>query len=188
MRALRVGRTRGDQLELTLRWPRPKDRAARKRVAELRKKVTRVLGRKLVFAIATEGEVMAVALGKGYRKVLGQMLAVARGDRASTGTEKIVQKHLTAARMSAFAYVPVASLVEQVMRVVTEVTRVPNDVKDMVQKVLPGPGNAVPVTATVSAEGRALKVDARISPELVGMGARAFMGMLQRQRGRFRMP
>ncbi len=71
-----------------------------------------------------------------------------------------------------FIYVPVASLAEQVMRLVNEIYPVPAKIKDAFHKILPGPGKDVPIAGISQVYGSRLALNLQISPDLVGMIAK----------------
>jgi len=184
---LRVAGARADLLELSVTWPRPKERAARKELAEIKKRVTRVLGRKLTLAVVYKGDVALWAAGKDHRKRLAAMLAAAKGG-AGSGTEKTVRPLVAGKQVVDHVYMPVATFAEQAMRLADRLTAVPTQVKDMFHKIMPGPGKTVPASATLHVSGRRLLLDAEVSPDLIGMLAKAGMAFFKMRGGLSRPP
>ena len=182
---LRIAGARADLLELSVTWPRPKARAARKELAELKKRVTQVLGRKLTVAVVYQGDVALWAAGKDHRKRLAAMLAATKG--SGGGVEKLVQPHVSGKQIVDHLYVPVATLAEQGMRLAERLVSVPTQIKDMFRKVMPASGKTVPVAATLHLSGSRLLLDAEVSPDLVGMLAKAGLSLFMRG-GRPRSP
>ena len=134
----------------------------------------KALGRRISLALVTTGDVMLLAMGKDYRKRMAQMVAIAKGG-AKTGLEQTVAGIVGSRKITGCLYVPVASMAEQVMRLVERLTTVPPRVKQMFQTILPPPGKTVPLTALVRVDGPKLTVDLELSSEVVGMIARATM-------------
>ena len=179
--ALRVAGLRGDVVQLDIRWPRLKDAAARKRLQDVRKRMAKVLGRRPTLGLVAVKDVMLVAVGKDHRKRLTKMVAIARGG-AGTGMEKVVSSVAGNRPVVALVHVPAASLAEQTMRLVEVVTKVPQQAKDMFQKLLPPPGKKVPVSAVVRASGRKMTVELDLSAEFVGMMTRMVLASMTPRR------
>lgn len=176
--ALALAGVRGDLVDVNLRWPRLKDPEQRKQLAKLRKGLTRVLGPRIALALVTTGDAMLLTMGKDHRKRMAQLVAIAKGG-AKTGMEQTFEGIVGSRKIIGCLYVPVASLAEQVMRLVERLTTVPPQVKQVFQQVLPPPGKAVPLTALVRVDGQKLVVDLDISAEVVGMIARSTMAALR---------
>lgn len=178
---LRVAGARGDLVELSIVWPRPKNREARKEIAKIKKRVTKVLGRRLTLAVAFVNDTVLLTLGKDHRRRIAKMVAIAKGG-PGTGVEKKVQSYAAGKRIVDLVHVPVAVLAEQVMRLVDQLTTVPARVKQAFHNILPGPGKSVPATAVLHVEGQRLLLEADISPEVVGMIAKAGIAAFSRFR------
>jgi hypothetical protein len=168
---LRVAGARGDLVQLDIRWPRLKNAHARKKLQEARNRLTKVLGRRPTLGIVAVKDVILFAVGKDYRRRLAKMVAIAKGG-PGTGMGKVVAGVAGNRRVVALVHVPAASLAEQVMRLLEQVTKVPQRAKDLFQKLLPPPGKKVPVSALVQASGRKMTVELDLSAEFVGMMTR----------------
>ena len=63
------------------------------------------------------------------------------------------------------------------MRVADQLTTVPADVRDAINKVLPGPGRNVPLSALMHKAGDTLFWELSVSPDLLASLAKAFVWM-----------
>jgi hypothetical protein len=139
-------------------------------VDELKKGLAKVLGPKLVVAFTTTGETGLFAIGKDHKRRMAELLATAKGG-AGGGMDKRVRAHVGGRKIVAFAYSPLAAVVEGGLRVADQLTAVPTDVRDAVTKILPT-GKDVPVTASMQLDGQELSWDVSISPDVIGVIAK----------------
>ncbi len=185
--ALRMGGIKGDLYELVIKWPRLKDKAQRKELAQVRKKIAKVIGRRFVVATAIVGDVGFMAMGKDHRSRLAKMVALAKSGKHTSMKGTLDQ--ITGAKKSVFSlYSPLASLTEGVLRVVDQVATVPPMVKDVMHKVMPGSGKDVPLSMLVYMEKDQLFWDSSVSAELVGMITRGVLQAVMMKSGMGRTP
>ncbi len=185
--ALRVGGIKGDLYELVIKWPRLKDKAQRKELAQVRKKIAKVIGRRFVVATAIVGDVGFMTMGKDHRQRLATMVALAKSGKHTSIKGTLDQ--ITGAKKSVFSlYSPLASLTEGSLRVVDQVATVPPMVKDVMHKAMPGPGKDVPLSMLMFVEGDRLILDSSVSAELVGMITRGVLQAVMMKSGMGRTP
>jgi hypothetical protein len=178
-RPLRVSGLKVDLFELAITWPRAKTDQLWPGIEQVKTTVTKLLGPRPTLAFAATGQVGLVAFGKDYKKRLGELLAIAKGGPGSVQERRV--RELAAGRpLSTLVHVPLASLLEGAMRAADQLTSVPPQLRDGVNKILPGPAKDIPVTALVRKDGETLYWELEVSSELVATLARAvfwFRGM-----------
>jgi hypothetical protein len=184
---VQVAGQRAEVAEVVIRWPRPKDKEARKLLAEIRKGLSKVVGPRLEIAFLATGEVLLSALGIEARKRLGEAAALAQGG-AGTGMEKTLTASAAGKKPAVLIYLPVAAFTEGVLRVVDRLTTIPAEVRDMVHKVLPGAGKEAPVVGLLYRDQDSLVWDMSLSPDLVGMAAKAAVHMILSKSGGAAVP
>ncbi len=185
--AFRHGAVRGDLIQLSIRWPRINKRSARQlfsaSVPEARAKLKRIkrglrtlFGARgtvaLVGTTTASGEkVCLMTAGRDYAKRLSAMLAVAEGKRTS-GTEKTIAALVGQRPVSMVLHAPLASLLEQTMRVVDQLTPVPARLKTAVNQLLPPAGRDVPLALWMSKGQDKLVLEGSISSDLIGIAVK----------------
>jgi hypothetical protein len=171
---LAVGGLKADLYELAITWPKLKDKA--EQVGMIKKGLTKLFGPKPTFAFVATGETGLMAFGKDYKKRLGELVAIAKGG-TGTASEKTMRELAAGRSPAMLVHTPIASVVEGAMRVADQLTTVPADVRDAINKVLPGPGKTLPVTALMHKAGDALFWELSVSPDLFATLAKAMVWM-----------
>lgn len=180
--ALRLGKHRGDIMEIGINWPRLKGKDDREKLDQVKKGMAKLLGRKVTLAWVTTGDVTLSAMGKDYKKKLAEMLRAVEGGKAGSAAAKI--KALSGdKKVIAVVHTQAETLAEQVMRAVSQVTTVPADVREMINKVLPGPNTEVPLSAVVYLDGNEVVWENSISANVVGMIGRGVMHAMSSAQG-----
>ncbi len=178
--ALKLAGVSVDVHELGIAWPKLKGDDAKK-VAEVRKKVEKVIGLPFTIGFAATGDVGVVALGKEWKKRLGELCATAKGGAGSAGVEKSLAAVAGGKPIAFLGHADLAAIVEGGMRIADQVTTVPSDVRDQVNKLLPG--KEVPISTLVYKESDALHVELRASADLFGMLTKAGMLLFMARAG-----
>ncbi len=172
--ALKVAGTRGDVVEVSLNWPRVKDRRQREKIALVKKALHKLLGPKLSFAMVYVGDAFLATFGNGQKKRMAKLISIAKGGKGE-GLEKTLESIHQDRQFIMFFYIPVETLAEQVLRVVNEFTELSSAFNQAAQRMLPAPGKSVPLSGMLHKDGGTLKMDLRLSAEAVRMVARLVM-------------
>jgi hypothetical protein len=169
-----------DVYELGIAWPKLRGEEA-KRVAELRKKVDKVIGLPFTIGFGAVGEVGVIAMGKEWKKRLSELCATAKGGAGAAAVEKNLAAVAGGKRVALLAHADVTALIEGGMRVADQLATVPSDVRDQVNKILPG--KEVPISALVYKEGESLHAELRTSADLFGMLTKAGLVLFMARAG-----
>ena len=181
--ALRVGGAKGDLYEISWKWPKFKDKRKKEEIKKVKKIVEKLMGKKLVIGAVFEKDAYLMAFGKGYKKRLAEMVAVAKGKKAGTGMEAKIKPYTAGRKIVMFVYSPIGELMTQTMRVVENVTAVPADVKDMVGKIMPSPDTEVPAVVMSYLDGATLGIETHVSTQVVGMITRGALHAMMKRMG-----
>lgn len=169
-----------DVHELAIAWPKLKGADAKK-VAELRKKVEKVIGLPFTIGFAATGETGVLAMGKDWKKRLAELCATAKGGAGSAAVEKSLAAVAGGKPIAFLGHADLSAIVEGGMRVADQLTTVPSDVRDQVNKLLPG--KEVPISTLVYKQAEALHVELRTSADLFGMLTKAGMLLFMARAG-----
>ncbi len=178
---LRVGGVKGDLFEISWKYPRFKEKRMKENLKKAKKIIKKLVGKKLVVGAVYEKDAYLMAMGKGYKKRLAAMVAIARGKKTGSGVEGTIKQYVAGRKIIMLGYSPLENLTAQTMRVLENVMKVPPRVKDMVGKIMPGPDVEVPVVGMSYLDGATLGMEAKLSTQVVGMIARgALYSMMAR--------
>lgn len=176
-----------DLYELTIRWPKLQDKAEKEQLEAVKKGLAKLLGPKVIFAFGAVNDVGLLTVGKDYRKRMEDMIAIAKGG-PSTAMEKEVERLAENRQLTDLIHCPLASLAEGGLRVASQLTTIPNEVRQMLTQTLPGPGHNVPVSVLGYRDGNALVWDLNLSPDLLGVIAKLSMNIMSTRMGGAGMP
>jgi hypothetical protein len=170
-----------DLYELGVVWPQLKGAEEKKKLAEIKKKVDKVIGLPFTIGFGATGEVGVMAMGKDWRKRLGELCAAAKGGPGSVAVEKNLAAVAGGKPIVMLIQADLTSIVESSMRVADQLTAVPSDLRDQVNKLLPG--KEVPVSTLIYREGDAFTVELRAPAEVFGMLTKAGMALFMARAG-----
>jgi len=173
---LKAGGVSADLFEVALKWPKPKDKDARKKVEEAKKAVAKLFGPKLLIAFGVSGDLGLVAFGKDHKKRLGELAAIAKGG-AGSAMEKTLAGVAGGRQVVTLFHLPVATAIESALRVADQLTKVPTEVREAVTKILPGAGKNAPVSGVLYRDGERLTWDVTVSPDVIGVLVKTGMYM-----------
>jgi len=184
---VRVGKHRGDVMELGIKWPHLKSKKARKLLKKVKKAVVKLVGKKLRMGWVTVGDVMVSATGKDYKKKLAEMVKAVESGKEGPMAAKVAR--LVGSRnMTALVYTQAEALAEQVMRAVSQVTTIPARTRTIIDKVLPGPNTEVPMMVLGYVDGNKIAWETRLSGNVVGMVARGVMAAMSTRGNAIKAP
>jgi hypothetical protein len=172
------GGAKGDLFELVISYPKLKDKDKAKKVDEVKKAITKLMGPRFTVAYASAGDAVLFAMGKDYAKRLTEALAAAKGGGP---IEKAFADLVGKRRMSFAVHVPLATLAEGILRAVEQVTPVPEEVKSIIKDAMPAPGKDLPATFVHYVDSPKLAYDLSISSDLITALGRAGMSLYSKR-------
>ncbi|MCA9665767.1 MAG: hypothetical protein KC503_09275 [Myxococcales bacterium] len=187
--AFRAGKVRGDLVTFAIRYPRITKKLAgrfnltvkeaRARLAKIRKTMTLLFGKTSTMALVSTknaaGEDVSLAtFGRDYQTRIKEMLAATRGAKKGR-LAGVVRKLVGKRPLVALFYSPLALLVEQVMRVVDQITTVPAQLQALVRGALPPAGRDVPLAFFMQTDRdrKGLRFEGSVSADFFGILVKA---------------
>ena len=182
--ALRAGKIKGDVVELSVRWPKMKNKVEKEQLDKAKKAFRALLGKKLQFGFAVVNDTAVMVMGKNFKKQAATIVGLVAGNKG-TGMAAKMAPYVHGKKVMAAVYMPLESMVEQVMRVVSQVTPIEPKVKQMINQVMPPANVQVPAATVMHIDGNKAHWETNVSSNLVGMIARGVAYfVMQRGMGR----